>query len=319
MRLLLRSLLPASFLALPACFPPGDCEPDPTVTVTLEPRSEDVRSLPILASGKTRLLGIDVPDSHGETRIDVKLVNAPGVDITGLRYEQSVDGQVKEIELVKQSHNDQDVKVGGKAMADGQLKFQWRARNLTDLNLPVAKPHVAKAVLDWKFVGQCGVQTGVATVEVPGLVKAAVSATNFKLVDSSIEVFKPDAVKGSKAKLSLQSAVGDAVTNFKDARLLITYYGTGLAPTIGLGLVEMDKLAFQVEQKNRTEVAPNETLQLYTSANARQDGALWEHAGAAAGAVSEGKALVTLTIGSSKKSEQTTVQVDSISALVDLK
>jgi hypothetical protein len=53
---------------LGGCFS-SPCDPEPDITVTLSPLSEDVRTLPVLASGGTTLLGTAVPDAHGDIRV----------------------------------------------------------------------------------------------------------------------------------------------------------------------------------------------------------------------------------------------------------
>lgn len=315
----MRVLLAAALsLSLVGCLPYGDCDPEPDISVQLEPLSEDVRSLPILASGKTSLLGIDVPDSHGDVRVKATLTNASSVDIVSVAYEQTVDGAVKDIRLVSQQQNDHDVANGAALLQSATLKWQWRMKSLAAYVLPSAKPHSGKVTLNWRHRG-CRVQEGVATLDVPGTVKAAASATNLSL--DSAEAFAPDATKGGKVKLAVRSAVGDGLVNLSNAKISVTYFSEGLAPTIGLALLSSDQLALQSGGTSRSAISATEVLDVYSSKTPTVNAAPYEYAGTAAN-VSLGtgaKALVTLTLSSSKASQTTTTQVDSLSALVDVK
>lgn len=298
-----------------------ECTPEPDIQVTLEKESEDVRSLPILSSGKTRLLSINVPDAHGDERVRVKMVNASSVSVEGLQFTQTIDGVTKSIDLVSQQHNDQDVAPGGTVLQDGVLKFQWRMKNLSEYALPAGKAHSGKVTLNWKYQG-CRTQTGVASLDLSGLIKAAVSATHFALADApEPEASKPDTLAGAKARLAVKSAVGDTLVDIGQAKMTVTYFGDGLVPALGVGLLGADHLALQSGGTARTSVGPTEVLEVYTSKNPSANGASYETAGQAAttGTLSSGKALITLEIHSAKQSQPTVQQVDSLSALVDLK
>lgn len=307
------------------CAPPPPapmCEPEPVVSVKLEKVSEDVRSLPVLASGRTRLLGVDVPDMHGEVRVNVKIANAPSVQAVGLRFEEAVNGVVKELSVLSQTQNDQDFGAGGAALEAGELKFRWRTKNLADYLLPPARPHSAKVTLDWKLVGKCGgVQTGVAAIEVPGLVKTVASAANLALTAHGVEIVKPDPVKGNKVRLTFGNAVGDTLTGLKDAKFAITYFGKGLSPEIGFGTVEGQQAALVIGGTPGTEVQPTERLQVHSSPNAAAASPSFDHSGAfaATGTLGEGRAVVTLTVGSIKKSTPGVTQVDTFAEWVEFK
>jgi hypothetical protein len=303
---------------LTACFSVGggDCTPDPTVLAQLEIAAEDVRSLPVLSSKETNLLGIDVPDSHGEARFNVRLTNADRVTITGLTFEQSVDGADRSINIVSQRLNTSDVEVGDRVANGDKLSFFWRMRELAELKLPDAKPHASTVTMDWRFEG-CGIQTGTAKKTLPGTVKAAVSATNLRLV--SAEAGKPDTLGGARVKMAVASSVGDGLTNMKNARYTVTYFGDSLLPAIGLSTVSSSQIALQSGGAARTSFELNETLEVYTSKEPRANPAPYENAGLAAGTATSGKALITLTLSSSKKSDPATTQVDTISELVDFR
>ncbi|HEX8820929.1 MAG TPA: hypothetical protein VF794_13460 [Archangium sp.] len=311
-------LLSASATLMTGCFSFGDCDPEPDITVTLEPASEDVRSLPVLASGKLSLLGINVPDAHGDERARLKMTNASSVDVTSLRFEELVDGSPRSIELLAQQHNGQKLDAGGVVTDKGQLRFAWRAKNLAELRLPEAKPHTGRITLNWKYEG-CRTQTGVATLDIPGYVKAVVSTGNLRLV--SAEASRPDVVKGAQVKMALQSSVGDAVVNLKDASFTVTYFGAdGLVPGTGLGLVSPAQVALQSGGAARTQIAVGETLDVFTSREPARSPAIYEPAGTAAtiGNVNGGKALITLNVSSEKQSMPGVRQVDTVSELVDV-
>jgi hypothetical protein len=311
-------LLSASATLMTGCFSFGDCDPEPDITVALEPASEDVRALPVLASGKLSLLGINVPDAHGDERANLKMTNASSVEVTNLRFEERVDGAPKSIELLAQQHNGQKLEAGGFVADKGQLRFAWRAKNLAELRLPEAKPHTGRITLNWKYEG-CRTQTGVATLDLPGHVKAVVSTGNLRLV--SAEASRPDTLKGAQVKMALQSSVGDAVVNLKDASFTVTYFGAdGLVPGTGLGLVGPAQVALQSGGTARTQIAVGETLEVFTSREPSRSPALYEASGTAVtvGSVSGGKALVTLNVSSAKQSLPDVPQLDTLSELVDL-
>jgi hypothetical protein len=295
----------------------GDCDPEPDITVALVADSEDVRALPVLASGKMSLLGINVPDAHGDERVSLRMTNASSVEVTGVRFEERVDGSPKTLELLAQEHNGQKLVEGGSVVDKGQLRFAWRAKNLTELRLPEAKPHTGRITLNWKYEG-CRTQTGVATLDMPGYVKAVVSTGNLRLV--SAEASRPDTLKGAQVKMAVRSSVGDAVVNLKDAKFTVTYFGDGFVPGTGLGLVTSGQVALQSGGTARTRVGVDETLDVFTSREPSASPATYEAAGTAVtvGSISGGKALVTLTLTSEKQSTPGVPQLDTVTELVDL-
>jgi hypothetical protein len=298
-----------------------DCEPEPDVSVTLEQPVEDVRSLPILSSGKTRLLSVNLPDAHGDDRVRLKMVNASSVVVDGLSFTQTIDGVVRNIELVAQQHNDQDVSTGGTVVEGGVLRFAWRMKNLAEYVLPVGKSHLGKATLNWRFEG-CRAQTGVASLDISGLVKAAASASHFALADSPApEAYKADTLLGAKARVAVKSAVGESLINIGQAKMTITYFGDGLVPALGLGLLSSPDLTLQSGGLARTSIGPTEVLEAYSSNNPSANAASYDFDGQAAttGTLSTGKALITLELSSAKASQPTVQQIDSLSALVDWK
>ncbi|AKI99733.1 hypothetical protein ATI61_10970 [Archangium gephyra] len=310
-------LLSASASLVSGCFYGGDCDPEPDITVKLEAASEDVRSLPVLASGKLSLLGLNVPDAHGDVKVNLRMTNASSVDVTGLRFEEVVDGTPRTLEVLAQQHNGSTVNNGGSVVDKGQLRFAWRAKNLSELRLPAAKAHTGRVTLNWKYEG-CRTQTGSATLDVPGFVKAVVSTGNLRLV--SAEAAAPDLVKGAKVKMAVESAVGDAVVNLKDAKFTVTYFGDGLIPGVGLGLVQASQVALRSGGTARTQVAVGETLEVFTSQEPGASSPVFEPSGlaAAVGSISGGKALVTLNLTSEKQSQPGVPVVDTVTELVDL-
>lgn len=310
-------LLSASASLLSGCFYGGDCDPEPDITVKLEAASEDVRSLPVLASGKLSLLGINVPDAHGDVKVNLRMTNASSVDVTGLRFDEVVDDTPRSIEVLAQQHNGAAVSNGGSVVDRGQLRFAWRAKNLAELRLPAAKAHTGRVTLHWKYEG-CRTQTGSATLDVPGFVKAVVSTGNLRLV--SAEAAAPDLVKGARVKMAVESAVGDAVVNLKNAKYTVTYFGDGLVPGIGLGLVQSSNVALQSGGTTRTQLAVGETLDVFTSREPGVSAPVYEPSGlaAAVGSISGGKALVTLNLTSEKQSQPGIPVVDTVTELVDL-
>lgn len=310
-------LLSASASLLSGCFSVGNCDPEPDITVKLEAASEDVRSLPVLSSGKLSLLGLNVPDAHGDVKVNLRMTNASSVDVTDLRFEEVVDGSPRTLELLAQQHNGAAVDKGGSVVDQGQLRFAWRSKNLSELRLPAAKTHTGRVTLNWKYDG-CRTQTGTTTVDIPGYVKAVVSAGNLGLV--SAEAAAPDLIKGARVKMAVQSAVGDEVVDLRDASFTVTYFGDGLVPGIGLGLVQPAQVALQSGGEARTRLAVGETLDVFTSQEPAASPAVYEPAGlaAAVGGVSGGKALITLTLTSSKASQPGVPVLDTVSELVDL-
>jgi len=312
-------LLSASATLLGGCISFGHCDPEPDITVTLESPTEDVRSLPVLASGKMSLLGLNVPDAHGDVRARLRMTNASSVDVTGVLFEEQVDGTPRGIEVLAQEHNGTKMDARSAVVVDqGQLRFAWRSKNLTELRLPEAKSHTGRITLNWRYDG-CRTQSGVATLDIPGYVKSVVSAGNLKLV--SAEAVRPDAVKGAQVKMAVQSSVGDTVVDLKDAKFTVTYFGDGVVPGTGLGLVTANQVALRSGGTARTQLAVGETLEVFTSREPAASSPVYEAAGLSAslGSVSSGKALITLNLTSAKQSTPGVPNVDTLTELVDIR
>lgn len=227
-----------------------------------------------------------------------------------------VGGATKEIRVISQQLNDKDVKDGAEALDEGTLKFQWRMKNLAEYALTPATAHSGKATVNWRYSG-CRVQTGGASLDVDGQVKAAASAENLSFV--SAEAFAPSAVSGAQAKMTVKSAVGDGLVNLATPKMQVTYFAEGLVPSLGLALLSTDHLTMHSGGTARTSISSTENLEVYSSKSPSANGAAYEAAGTAV-AASTGtglKALITLTLTSSKASLTSTTQLDTVHALVD--
>jgi hypothetical protein len=303
----------AAALALCACGAP--CK-DPDVTVVLTPELEDVRSLPILVSGKTQLPGLilDVPDSHGEIKIKVALTNAKAVTVTAMDYGTTVAGADKPVQINARRKGASDFGALGEVSTGDVLGYHWRTKEFTDLALPVAAAHVGKPSVAWKFQG-CRVQTGTATVDVPGTIKAASSAKNFKLV--GVEAIQPNPAKGVKVRMRLKSAVGEDVNSIGNYQYAITYFGE--PGGFGVGYLKSENIAHQANGEPRSGISATETLEVYSSPTPQQQNAPYDFAGQSAitGLLSPRKGLLTLTLSSTAASASAPV-TETFSELVDL-
>jgi hypothetical protein len=294
------------------------CDPEPDITVALAVASEDVRSLPVIASGKTHLLTADVPDSHGDVKVKLLVQNAKAaVSLSSIEYAQTIAGAAKDIEFTARRKGTADY-TGGPANDADVLQFQWRTKALTDLALPVGAAHSARVTARWEFKG-CRIQSGTASVDVPGLVKAAASATNLKLLTA--EAYQPNPTKGAKVKLQLRSNVADAVDGLRDLKYSVSYFGSGAVPTLGIGLLTPTNIALQANGQGVTGISAVDTLDVYSSPTPNQPSAPYDFAGQAAstGVLGAGKGLIMFSITSYKASAPTVSVTDTFAELVDLK
>lgn len=299
-----------------ACGP--ECSPEPDLVVTMDQDIEEVRALPILASGKTELLAVQVPDSHGDFTVNLRITNAPYVIVDDFRVDQLIAGQPQDIELIRFRHNDEDLEKTDQAFNQSKLRFNWRMKQLADYALTEGQQYTSKVTLNWRYAG-CRTQTGVATADVVGTVKSTNTLKNFVL--QAQDAGRIDVLRGPKAKLTLGSNISnDRVQNITAPKYTVVFFDEGLPPTLGLGLAGADNIALQVNGQPRRYIDAADTIEVYTSSNPSVGGAPYDHAGQGASTatlVGGGKALVKLEI-ESERANGTSPEADVIWTLADV-
>lgn len=281
---------------LAGCFSTAEDE----ISVSLELEAEEVRDLPVLASGATSLLGLDVPDSHGELAVRVNIEGASSVAFRGLELQVQVDGAPLEVRMVRQRTPREDLQAGLTAtrIQDGDvLRFHVRARSLNDLALPQGVPYGADLALSWdEDTIETVRETGTAALQVSDFVAAAVDSGTFELLAQPREALEPDATEGAQFRAAAEVSSGLTV-EVVAASARVVYFGPEAAvPGIGLALV--DAPALQVGGAPAGAVAPDDVLDIYSSSAPAESPAPYTAGGTAAavGSVASGKALVTLEL-----------------------
>lgn len=294
------------------------CTPEPDLTVNLVQAAEDVRALPVLSSGKLSLLGVEVPDSHGDVSVQLSLEGADSISVEDLTFTQSVGGADKDVSLVRVQQGDAEYADGNRARNDDRFRFLWRMQELADYVLAEGTAAASTVALNWRFAG-CRTQTGVATVEVPQTVRSANTLKN--LVLQSAEAGRLDLAQGPMAKMVVTSNVSnDTLVGVSNENLMVTFFSEGLPPLIGLGLADAPQIALRVNGMPTSQIAPGQSMEIFTSSRSSTD-APYDHAGQAASAtalVGGGKALVKLEVSSERASGTAGPQRDIIYSLVDV-
>ncbi len=295
------------------------CTPEPDITVTLAKDVEDVRALPVLSSGKLSLLGVDVPDIHGDVSVSMQVSGADTLTVDALTFAQQVAGQPKDIELVRVQRNDAEFTNGDQAQSGSKFRFRWRIQKLAEYALVEGAAAVSNITMNWRFAG-CRNQTGTATLDVAETVRSVNTLKN--LVLKAAEAGRLDLARGAKAKMTVTSnSANDVLQGISEEKLQVTFFSEGLPPLIVLGRADASKIAMQLAGVPRNQLQPGEFLDIFTSSNASVGMAPYDHAGEAASAtalVGGGKALVKLEVTSEKASSTMGPQKDVIYSLVDV-
>lgn len=301
---------------LTACGP--DCT-DPDVKVTLSASTEDVRALPVIPSGKLRLLDLDVPESHGRIEVKLAIEGADSVSIDSLEFTETINGTAKELERTRTQLNDADFADTDVASSGDALRFFWRTTQLGDLGLTEGQPHAAKVTVNWRKSG-CRTQTGAAELEIPGVIRTPNTQKNFVL--QTAEAGRLQTIGGIQAKLSLKSNVpNDMLQNITNPNYTVTFFSQGLPPIIGYGFADKTKVSRQVGGVPKGTLSAAETLDVFTSTNPSIGNAPYEHSGVAAATqalVGGGRAVVTLRIDAERANSTTGAFTEVINVLVDV-
>lgn len=315
MRSFLASAITLAAALVSGCGP--DCPPEPDITVTMDQNAELAQTLPILPSGAVQLLETDVPDSHGDFALNVRMTNTPDVIAEGLTLSLQVDGQDIEVTPTRTQQGDADFAVNDEAQNQGTLRFFWRPKNLADYQLAAGKTYTAKVSMPWRFAG-CRTQTGVAEGTVTGTIKDPDNVKNITV--TSTEAGRVDVLRGIKTKFTVGTLVGNDTLVGLTPKYTLTFFDEGLPPTLGFGIADASKIAMQQNGQPRSLLAPGESIEVYTSTNRGIGGAPYDHAGSAASTatlVGPGKAVVKFEMTSQRAAGSTT-QNDVVYRLIDV-
>ncbi len=190
MRLWLLPLLLAAALA-------GCCEPIPVdMTVELELVREEVRTLPILASGATSIGAIEVPDSHGrlEWKASFTSQQPSAVHVTGLEIAVEVAGQPLPIQIVRLEGLSGLSKAGDTFSGDignGERIVAWwtidmQRTDADELVLPAGAPYQASIEFAWSLDGCTYSGGGEASHSFQDHIIDSVASTTFRAQSHSI-------------------------------------------------------------------------------------------------------------------------------------
>lgn len=300
------------------------CPPEDDITVTFVEPTEDVRAIPLIASGATSLLETDVPDSHGTAAVKVQIEG--GVDnviFDSLTFEQQVAGGDKAIELVRVLAGTTEFEDAVEVPNQTPLSFHWRVRELAEYALEEGAAHTSTITANWRYSG-CRTQTGTATLQVPGTIKQTNNLKNFTL--ESAEAGRLDPAQGAKAKMVLKNpSTSDFITGLDPLSYQVVFFSEGLPPIIGLGVavdsVMEQRIARQSNGMGKSQLNVGESVEVFTSNDPGAQPAPYVHTGQAAATaalVGGGKAVVTLKIQSQRGTSVMPPVTDTISALVDV-
>lgn len=169
----------------------------PTV-VSLGLTSEEVRTLPILVSGATRIAGEDVPDAHGRLEIVVDVahpgnsnetLNFTDVTISNLRLGIEVDGAPVPVEVLKVEGAGAWTRVGPNSWSGGAVSSTrivlWWTVDADRLAAPLAlalregAPYRASVDFDWTHRDCYAKASGRAQTSFEDFVQASANARTF--------------------------------------------------------------------------------------------------------------------------------------------
>ena len=292
------------------------------IAVTLAAAPSQVRSLPILASGNTSLLGVDVPDSHAEIVATVHVRGADLVVFGGLAFQVDVASHGLDVDIQRERVNDQSADgIVPAELREGDLvRVNVRARDLANIAQPEGAAYRAHVVLQWREDVAVGGQTDQAAVDVDDNVAAAVNAGSFALVSEQPQLAAAPSTSAPPAADIRASGhvVSGLDVDVSAARIKATYFGAGAIPSLGLALV--DQPAVQVAGAPAGTIAPSDVVDVYTSSAPTASPAPHAAAGSAAvtGDVGGGKALVTIELDYAPHDGTAGVTTDALAFVADL-
>jgi hypothetical protein len=288
---------------------------------------EEVRTLPILASGATRIAGQDVPDAHGrvEMRLDVThhgLDNASlafeDITVTGFTLRIAVDGEQVPIEIVKM---DADWRNGGLVVVWWTVDFD-PARDPLALALPEGREYTATIDFDWSHRDCYATASGHRTETFNDFVQASVNARTFEAAGAPSIEQGADGV-GLKASYRVKSGLNATIRSVEaravrfgppavDATVNTSTNGSlDAAPTsaqitgaiggdvgvraapLAIGLVTFPQLATFVQGNRTTSATPAAPMQV---ASVGADGQYARSGAMLPGAFPAGPAVYVLTV-----------------------
>lgn len=157
------------------------CEPTPiNMNVPLALTAETVRTLPIIASGKTSLAGVDVPDSHGVLEWDTSFTDGRigYVDVSNIQVDISIQGTSVPVEIVRVEGLEY-----GRLYEGGHLRLWWRVdphrTTLTQRVLNEGDAYQARVSFYWSLDGCEFSGHGTAALQNQGFVQPSAITTTF--------------------------------------------------------------------------------------------------------------------------------------------
>lgn len=268
MRRAVLALLVATATIVPGC---TTCDPETVqATVELTLTDEEVRTLPILASGATQVAGQEIADSHGRLAVDVNVThpNISRVEVEDLTVEVSVNGSDVPVEVTNVGGGSswekaEDESWSGTAFDGGELTLHWAVDReetsaIDEMVLPEGEPYTATVDFIWSFEG-CSIRAhGSVEESFSDHVQASVDAQTFRTVDREAEW---DA-GGAGFQATYETTSGLVVTVDDVSARAVFHASDGL---VGLGLVTFDQVGWNVSGEPGSTVTPDDRLNVHSS------------------------------------------------------
>lgn len=267
MRRAVLALLVVTATIVPGC---TTCDPETVhATVELSLADEEVRTLPILASGATRVAGQEIADSHGRLEVDVNVThrNISRVEVDDLTLEVSVNGTVVPVEVTNVGGGSDweqadDGSWSGEAPDGSTLTVHWvvdrEQADVADMVLPKGAPYQATVDFAWSYEG-CSIRAhGSVHRSFDDHVQASVDAQTFRTVDRRAEW---DAT-GAGFNATYRTTSGLVVT-VEDVQALAVFHAADATP--GVGLVTFEEVAWNVSGDPGNTVTPEDRLHVHSA------------------------------------------------------
>lgn len=314
-----------ALLVVTAAIVPGctRCDPETVeATVELTLSDEEVRTLPILASGDTQVAGQEVADSHGRLEVDVNVThrNISRVDVDDLTVEVAVDGTAVPVEVTNVGGGsgwDQadDGSWSGQAPDGSTLVLHWVVdrdeADPADLVLPEGAPYEAAVDFTWSYEA-CSIEAHGSVNESFGdHVQASADAQTFRTVDRQAEW---DAT-GAGFNATYETTSGLVVTVEDVSVQAIFHASDGL---VGLGLVTFDQVGWNVSGDPGSTVTPDDRLNVHSSDQPGSAGSYAKTGTVAPPTVAGEPGLMVLTVTISYQPEDPTASAGTDSFVYGL-
>lgn len=267
MRRAVLALVVVTATIVPGC---TSCDPETVqASVELTLSDEEVRTLPILASGGTRVAGQEIADSHGRLEVDVNVThrNISRVEVDDLTLEVSVNGTVVPVEVTNVGGGSgweqaDDESWSGQAPDGSTLTVHWVVdrddADPEDLVLPEGTPYQATVDFTWSYEG-CSIRAhGTVHQSFDDHVQASVDAQTFRTVDRHAEW---DAT-GAGFNATYETTSGLVVT-VEDVTALAVFHASDATP--GIGLVTFEEVGWNVSGDPGNTVTPEDRLNVHSS------------------------------------------------------